>query len=69
MTAQTARWNGSVSPSDGLDCERCTSADLRWLTPRDRVHEGAMLFCASCGHLNIITRRRMMAAAATLLAA
>ena len=55
--------------ADGPSCERCHSLRLQWLTPRDRVMRGAMLFCHDCSHLTIITRRTMANAANLLLAA
>ncbi|MBV9354688.1 MAG: hypothetical protein JO023_04085 [Chloroflexi bacterium] len=55
--------------SSGPSCERCHSLRIQWLTPRDRVLRGAMLFCDDCSHLTIITRRHMMHAANLLLAA
>jgi hypothetical protein len=52
-----------------LACERCGSSQLQWLTPPDRTHHGAMLFCDACSHLTIVTRRTMLAAVRPLLAA
>ncbi len=69
MTAPLARLNGPPSALDGFRCERCAAESVQWLTPRERAHQGAMLFCTSCKHITIKTRRGMLAEAAILLAA
>jgi hypothetical protein len=55
--------------SSSLTCERCASYRVQWLTPPDRAHRGALLFCDDCAHLTILTRRTMLAAARLLPAA
>jgi hypothetical protein len=52
-----------------LTCERCASPKIQWLTPPDRAHCGALLFCDECRHLTILTRRTILAAASLLRAA
>ncbi len=69
MTAPMARLNGPQFAPGRLRCERCASQSVHWLTPRERAHQGAMLFCPGCKHVTIKTRRGMLADAATLLAA
>jgi hypothetical protein len=52
-----------------LTCERCASDRIQWLTPPDRAHRGALLFCDECTHLTILTRRTMLAVASLRQAA
>jgi len=38
-----------------LNCEHCTSQNVRWFTPRSYAHRAAVLLCMTCRRLTIVS--------------